>query len=303
MTSVHQYHRSSTLGIAIVLAAMAIAGDGRGRFQIGTSARVQAPSVEPSEATKARLQGIVEGIVSKWAKFDVVCLGEGHGSKDDSNLRIALIEHPDFLRKVNVVIVEFADSVHQDILDRLALEGEDIPREKLRAVWKDTSGKELWELPIYEGFLRAVQKVNLTVPRSRRVRLIAGDNSTEMNRGGFIREAVSREILDKGLKALAIYGKAHCQCRGMGFPGELESKYPGKMWSAFTFNSVEEGRRVFNLGDEPRLIPITGTEQAKLPAVKMFDFGRNNDTATLGKITNAVVYFGNAKEVINPNKQ
>lgn len=30
MTSVHQYHRSWTLGIAIVLAAMAIAGDGRG---------------------------------------------------------------------------------------------------------------------------------------------------------------------------------------------------------------------------------------------------------------------------------
>lgn len=280
---------------------MAIAGDGRGRFQIGPSARVQ-PSVEPSEATKARLRGIVEGIVSKWDKFDVVCLGEGHGSKDDSNLRIALIEHPDFLRKVNVVIVEFADSVHQDVLDRLALEGEDISREKLRAVWKDTSGKELWELPIYEGFLRAVRKVNLTVPRSRRVRLIAGDNSTEQNRGAFIREAVSREILDKGLKALAIYGKAHCQCRGMGFPGELENKYPGKIWSAFTFNSVEEGRRVFNLGDEPRLIPITGTEQAKLPAVRMFDFGRENDTATLSRITNAVVYFGNAQEVIKPNK-
>jgi hypothetical protein len=238
-----------------------------------------------------------------WDKVDVVCLGEGHGSKDDSNLRIALIEHPDFLHKVNVIIVEFADSVHQDLLDRLALEGEDIPREQLRAVWKDTSGKELWELPIYEAFLRAVRKVNLTVPRTQRVRLIAGDNSTEQNRGRFIREAVSREILDKGLKALAIYGKRHCQCRGMGFPGELESKYPGKMWSAFTFNSVEEGRRVFNLGDEPRLIPITGTEQAKIPAVKMFNFGRDNDPATLANITNAIVYFGNAREIVNPGKQ
>ena len=301
MTSVHECHRSWTLGIAIGLAAIAIAGDARAKFQIGTSAQTPSPSVEPSEATKARLQSIVKGIVSMWDKFDVVCLGEGHGSKDDSNLRIALIEHPDFVRKVNVIIVEWADTAHQDLLDRLALEGEDIPREKLRAVWQDSpSAKQLWELPIYEAFLRAVRKVNLTVPRDRRVRLIAGDNSTEQNRGAFIRDAVSREILDKGLKALAIYGKGHCQCRGMGFPGELASKYPGKIWSAFTFNSVEEGRRVLNLGDEPRLIPITGTEQAKIPAVKMFDFGRINDTATLGNITNAIVYFGNAREVVNP---
>jgi hypothetical protein len=57
------------------------------------------------------------------------------------------------------------------------------------------------------------------------------------------------------------------------------------------------------LGDEPRLIPITGTEQAKIPAVKMFNFGRDNDPATLANITNAIVYFGNAKEIVNPGKQ
>jgi len=114
-----------------------------------------------------------------------------------------------------------------------------------------------------------VRKVNLAVPRSQRVRLIAGDNSTERNRGGFIREAISQEILSKGLKALAIYGSGHCQCRGMGFPGELESEYPGKIWSAFSFigaEGVSEGQRVFGLGDEPKLIPITGTDSGWLRA-------------------------------------
>jgi hypothetical protein len=55
---------------------------------------------------------------------------------------------------------------------------------------------------------------------------------------------------------------------------------------------------VFGLKDEPRLIPITGTERAKVPAAKMFFTGRYNDPATLGDIVNAIVYHGDAKDVV-----
>ena len=299
-----RYDCSRALGIAIVLGTVAFAGSFLGKHQKGALAQTQPSVVEPNAAAKAGLQNIVKGILAAWDKADVVCLGEDHGSKNDSDLRIALIEHPDFVGKVNAIIVEFADSIHQDILDRLALEGEDIPREQLRVVWKDTSGKAVWESPIYEAFLRAVRKVNLAVPRNRRVRLIAGDNSTERNRGRFIREAVSREILSKGLKGLAIYGAGHCECRGMGFPGELASKYPEKIWAAFTFYDLGEGRRVFSLGDEPKLIPITGTDKVKVPAGKMFFLGRYKDPATLGDIVNAIVYYGSAKDVkVSPDKR
>jgi len=123
MNSIRPCHCGQIVGIAIVLSAIAFTGLSLERH---TSAQTQAPLVEPDEATKARLQGIVNGVLAIWDKFDVVCLGESHGSKNDSDLRIALIEHPAFIRKVKVIIVEFADSVHQDILDQLALEGEDI---------------------------------------------------------------------------------------------------------------------------------------------------------------------------------
>jgi hypothetical protein len=169
--------------LALVVAA-SISGDRR------AFAQTQPQTVEPDKATKARLQNIVNGILLAWDKADVVCLGEDHGSKNDSDLRITLVEHPDFVRKVKAVIVEFADSNHQDVLDRLALDGEDIPREQLRALWKDTSGMVTWESPIYEAFLRAVRKVNLALPRDQRLRLIAGDNSNERNRGKFIHEQV-----------------------------------------------------------------------------------------------------------------
>lgn len=304
MTSILRYHCKQAFRIAVVLSAMLFVGLFSEKYENSVIAQTQT-SVDWANdtAAKSRLQGIVKEILAAWDKADVVCLGEDHGRKNDSDLRIALIEHPDFVRKVNVIIVEFANSAHQDILDRLALEGENISREELSVVWKDIGGTTAWESPIYEAFLRAVRKVNLAVPRKQRVRLLGGD-SYERNRGKFIREAVSREILSKGLKGLAIYGAGHCECRRMGFPGELRDKYPGKIWSAFNFYDVEEGRRVFGLGDEPRLIPIIGTDKAKIPAAKMFPIGRYNDSATLGDITNAIIYYGNAKEVVvHPDKR
>lgn len=304
MTSISQDHRSLVLGLAIVLSAMALTGLTATSPQRSAIAQTQASVVEPDETTKARLQSIVKGILAAWEKADVVCLGEDHGSKNDSDLRIALVEHPEFVRKVNVIMVESANVAHQDILDRFVLDGEDMSREKLRVVWSDADGAEVWESPIYEAFLRAVRKANLAVPRRQRVRLIAGDDPNQRNRGRYIREAVSREILSKGLKGLAIYGAGHCECRGMGFPGELESKYPGKIWAAFNFYDVDEGRRVFSLGDEPKLIPITGTDKVKIPAGKMFFLRRYNDPATLGDIVNAIVYYGNAKDVkVHPDKR
>jgi len=275
-----RYHRSRALAIAMMLTRLAFAGSFPEEHQNSAIAQNRASAIEPNEATKTRLQTIVKGILAAWDKADVICLGEDHGSKNDSDLRIALVEHPDFVRKVNVIIVECANVDHQDILDRFALEGEDMPREKLRAVWSDANGAEVWESPIYEAFLQ------------------------ETNRGRFIREAVSREILSKGLRGLAIYGAGHCECRGMGFPGELESKYPGRIWAAFSFYDVDEGRRVFGLGDEPELIAISATDKAKIPGGKMFFLRRYNDPATLGDIVNAIVYYGNARDIkVYPEKR
>jgi hypothetical protein len=89
----------------------------------------------------------------------------------------------------------------------------------------------------------------------------------------------------------------------MGFR-ELESQYPGKIWSAFNFYNVEEGRRIFALENEPELIMISGTGRAKLPAGMMFFLGRYNDPATLGDITDAVVYYGDIKDTkVYPEKR
>jgi hypothetical protein len=263
---------------------------------VASSAQAQQPTYEPAETIRVRLKPILDGLLSAWDKYDVVCLGEDHGSKNDSDLRIALVQQPDFARKVKVIIVESASVSQQPLLDRFIVDGESMTRDQLRPVWGDAHSSEVWDSPIYEAFFRAVQKVNLKLPREQRVRILGGDDPKNSNRGRFIREEVSRQILDKNLKGLAIYGAGHCECRGGGFPGEIGDKYPGRIWSAFTFYDLEEGKRVLGLGDEPKLIPISGTDRAKLPAGKIFFTGRFNDASTLGDFANAIVYFGNIKD-------
>jgi hypothetical protein len=256
--------------------------------------------VRPTENTKMRLQPIVKGILAAWDKADLVCLGEDHGSKNDSDLRIAVVEDPNFIRKVKVIMIESANVAHQDVLDRFVIDGDDMSREKLRVVWSDADGHELWDAPIYEAFIRRVRKTNLGVPREKRVRLLAGDDPTEHNRGRWIREAVSREILDKNVKGLAIYGAGHCINYGGGFPGEIGGKYPGRIWAVFNFFDVEAGRRAFGLGDEPALIQIAGRDRAKQPSGRMFFLGRVNDNYKLGEVTDAIVYYGNIKDAKVP---
>ena len=63
------------------------------------------------------------------------------------------------------------------------------------------------------------------------------------------------------------------------------------------------GAEYLGLGDEPELIAISATDKAKIPGGKMFFLRRYNDPATLGDIVNAIVYYGNARDIkVYPEK-
>ncbi len=119
-----------------------------------------------------------------------------------------------------------------------------------------------------------------------------------MNRGGNIRDLIAQQVLDKDIKALAIYGSGHCLNVGMGFPGELASKYPSRMWSVSGFLGEEgarTGREVFGLGDNPAYVVVRGTKYAQLPANAMF-VGR--PTLTVGNSVDAIVWYGDTSDPV-----
>src|SRR5438270_9689103 len=202
----------------------------------------QPPKVRlPDEA--AGLDAIVRTLISAFDQADIVALGEWHGLIPlDSDLRIALVRHPDFGKKVRSIVVEFGSTTEQPTLDRY-IRGENISPAQLAQVWKTTTqaANGIWGSPIYADFFAAVRDVNSKLPADARVRVFGGDPGPGDNRG---REtaAVSvlkEQVFQKHGKALVIYGAAHFYRtmpegylssvgQDIGIVRMLEIDYPGR---------------------------------------------------------------------------
>lgn len=213
----------------------------------GSLMRAQSPQLAartnfrlPDEA--AGTDGIVGALISAFDQVDIVALGEAHRRRVDSDLRIALVRHPDFAKKVRSIVVEFGSTTEQSTLDRY-IRGENISPAQLAQVWKTTTqaANGVWDDPIYTNFFTAVRDVNSKLPADARIRVFGGDPGPGDNRS---REtaAVSvlkEQVLQKHGKALVIYGAAHFyrtapedywanMGEDIGIVRMLEKDYPGR---------------------------------------------------------------------------
>ena len=201
----------------------------------------QRPKVRlPDEA--AGIDAIVGALISAFGQADILALGEAHRRELDSDLRIALVRHPDFAKKVRSIVVEFGSTTEQATLDRY-IRGENVSRAQLEQVWKTTTqaSNGIWDHPMYADFFAAVRDVNSRLPADARVRVFGGDPGPGDNRS---REtaAVSvlkEQVLQRHAKALVIYGAAHfyrtapedylsSMGQDIGIVRMLEKEYPGR---------------------------------------------------------------------------
>lgn len=213
----------------------------------------------PAAPSKVRLPDEVAGIddiaralISAFDQVNIVAPGEDHRRKLDSDLRIAVVRHPDFARKVRFIVVEFDSTAEQSTLDRY-IRGDNVPRAQLERVWKTTSQPAVWESPVYAEFFGAVRDVNMKLPAAAQVRVLAGDPpaGSTMSRDASALAVLKEQVLQKGGKALVIYGSGHFYrtvdypesigiarpleidigSHGSGLPGAGSSAYRGTKWT------------------------------------------------------------------------
>ena len=190
------------------------------------------------------IDAIARALVAAFDQADIVALGEAHGQFSlDSDLRIAIVRHPDFAKKVRSIVVEFGSTTEQATLDRY-IRGENVSRAQLEQVWKTTTQARfsgVWDSPIYADFFAAVRDVNSKLPADARIRVLGGDPGPGDNRS---RETaavavVKEQVLQKRGKALVIYGAAHFYRRmpadylatmgeDTGIATKLEMDFPGR---------------------------------------------------------------------------
>ena len=265
------------------------------------------------------LDGIVRSLISAFDRVDIVALGEDHGEKLDSDVRMALVRHPDFAKKVRFIVVEFASTAQQTTLDRY-IRGEDVPIAELERVWQTTTDRfGVWKSPMYPGFLAAVRDVNKTLPAEARIRVLAGDppaGSEPTTRDPSAVSVLKKQVLEKKGKALVIYGAAHFYRKevngilltnGGGITKLLEADYPGRTLVVMTVGGPEPQFQKFEKALKTSARPVLVSLQ-RLPfrdftaeefiGQKMLNCRGGNcissfqgSGVTLGELADACVYW------------
>lgn len=190
-------------------------------------------------------------------KADVVALSDHHLSKVDSDLRISLVRHPDFPRRAQAIVVEFGNALYQPILDRY-IRGEDVPFSQLQQIWQNTTQVgRVSDSPVYAGFFWAVREVNRGLSPAKKLRIFAGAPPIDwskvktpaefraivVHRDDFPLSVIRDQILQKGLKALVIYGGAHLRPTSSMVRG-LEQSHPGRLFVYLIDSNAEDGIQI-----------------------------------------------------------
>jgi hypothetical protein len=262
--------------------------------------------------------GVITNLLSAFDHVDVVALEEARGNEADSELRLRLLRDPDFPFRVNSIIVEFGNSLHQAILDRY-IDGQDVTPAEIEQVWRDTTQVAAWDAPVYAGFFAAVREVNQKLPPLRRVHVIAGDPPIDWDQVKTKRDiepflarrrfpvSVNHVAVQTGLKALVIY--ADGRLRRPRFPvwaSARESRveqHPGLALPLMTppiFKALQVSNpgRIFVVRTIAGLNPFEGVLQStKLPLLVPLAGMYSANDARLSDDADALIYFGDSPEV------
>jgi hypothetical protein len=287
-----------------------------------TTAKPAPPTVRlPDEA--AGINGIVEALISVYDQFDVVALGEMHDRRHDSDLRIALVRHPDFAKKVRTIVVEWGSTTEQATLDRY-IRGENVSRAQFQQVWKKLSAGNIGDLvsehSIYTDLFAAVREVNSRLPPAERIRVFGGDAGPTARDTGAV-SILKEQALRKRGKALVVYGHAHFWRAVPGLGGisrRLDVDYPGRTFVVIPVGGPTDVRpednvakpdyqkfdRALKTQARPVMVPLQRLPFRDFTAEDFLngDIVRRSrgrwvgiftaSTLTLGQMADALVYFG-----------
>jgi hypothetical protein len=211
-----------------------------------------------------------DALVGGFDRADVIVLGEGHGRKPDSDFRVALVRNPRFADAVRVIVIE-------------------APQPELSA---------------------AVEEVNQRLPPSRRIQMFLNSTPQGGDRNATAVAIVRGQAIDKGQKALVVFGSGHVWHRFGGITTLLEQSIPGRVLVVETIAPVDPRRATpesvtqfaassraleatLRSRNWPVLFALPGSAAAKLEA-DPFYLGQAmlGAQVTLGDLADAVVYFG-----------
>jgi hypothetical protein len=250
----------------------------------------------PAEAQSAAIPvDATVGILEAFRSHRLVAIGH-HDDESQAFLR-SLIAEDRFAFTVDDIVVEFGSARHQHIMDRYQ-RGELVPERELQQVWQDVTGPNgSFDAPAIERFFRAARDKNWVLPEQRRMRVLLSEPPIDWthirneadhvaqlrtvgNRDAHAADLIRREVLDKGRRALIVYGSLHFQRK------TIWSNYSSEWPDADTLVmrlEAEASERVFTIWRVTASVqapsyfsawPIPGLAMLKNTDLGMADFSR-----------------------------
>jgi hypothetical protein len=212
------------------------------------------------------IDSIASTLISVFDRADIVALGESHGHFTmDLDLWVNLISNPAFRKKVRSIVIEFGSTTAQSTLDRY-IRGDNVSKTQLEQVWKTTTQafSGVWDNPIYMEFFAAVREVNSKLKPDSQIRVLGGDPGPGDDRSREIAavSVIKEQVLDKGDKALVIYGAAHfyrtfppeylsTMGDDIGIGRRLEKDFPGRIFVVIPIGPIDRPSAVKKEGIIP----------------------------------------------------
>jgi len=238
---------------------------------------VPAPAAQTAAPNAAVPVDAIAAIVEALRTHQIVTLTDPHGNVQVQEFLLSLVRDPRFPDAANDIVIETASARYQDAIDRF-VRGEDVEPAVLRHAWEDHTvpnslGAQAEEL------LRAVRVVNASVAEPRRLRVIAGDPPIDWEnvvtprdhfrwielRDSHPADLIRRLVLDRGRRALVVYGQGHLQRR------QVATNYDMSPWQAQTVVSLLErdhAATVFNIWTLNRTVDLPEkTESWRVPGL------------------------------------
>jgi hypothetical protein len=265
------------------------------------------------DARLCDLADATQGIIAAFKEHPVVVIGEAHWIRHVGNFYIQLVRDAAFQGTVQDIVVEFASRTNQSLLDRY-VSGEELPARDVQRIWRDTTKVTSWEALIYGQWLAAIREVNQQLPPSRRLRVLAGDNTVDwsgvrthadwMADGDdniSIADVISNEVLKPQHHALVILGRSRAAKFGdrYGKPNAITrilSRYPGSTYvvlldtAGLLQPALQELAHLHLLaGERPALCELFGTRLGDAP---------DGDGMPLIKKADALLYLGSPQSFV-----
>lgn len=219
-------------------------------------ARAPAGATQNAPPQPATPEDPVTTIIEAFRTHNIVALTDPHGNVQVQAFLLSLVRDPRFPEAANDIVIETASARYQDALDRF-VRGDDVERGVLRKAWEDHTVANSLGVQA-EELIRAVRTVNASLSEARRLRVVAGDPPVDWDnltspqdhrrwtelRDSYPADLIRRQVLDRGRRALVVYGQGHLQRR------QIVANYDMSTWQAQTVVSLLErdhAARIFNI--------------------------------------------------------